>query len=395
MNEEKRKEENAMELNPVLITKDLIKIDSTDPGTYEDSIFTYIKDYLQNLPASLVEFTEAEVLPKRHNLMACLPCKNPTQPDLILICHMDTVPIGNDWTMSPFEATEKDEYIYGRGACDMKSGLACALTAFAHAVEQASTGHLLTRTLRFIATVDEEDEMRGVEHAIAAGWIPENAHILDTEPCNRRILTGHKGRVWFHLNIQGKAAHASNPWMGADAIAGMSEVISYLRKHSTELPKDDYFGPSSLCFGQISGGTTKYAVSDSCQVTMDFRLVPPATSTDAALLLEQAIAYASKQVPGIIGNYQCTGDRPAIPYYKDSELLANLKEAYEKILGASPQIQVFTGYTDSAVISARTGNQNCVSFGPGNLEVAHKPDEWVAVQDILDCRKILDELIFS
>ena len=382
-----------LQTDPVIIAKKLIQLESTDPGAYEGAVFSYIKNYVKELPDSLVTLSEVEVLNGRKNLMACLPCEDSTDPDLVFICHMDTVPVGNSWTMPPFDALEQDGRIYGRGACDMKSGLACALTAFAKAAINAAQGQRLHRALRFIATVDEEDEMRGVEKAISAGWIPANAWILDTEPANRRIRTGHKGRLWFHLTIKGHAAHASNPWEGADAIAGMAEAVSYIRTHMNEFKADDYFGSSSLCFGQIKGGTTPYAVSDSCCVTIDMRLVPPATSEDAKNLLDRAIAHASACVSGVTGTYEVTGDRPPIPYYEKSPLLAHLRNAYTNVLGMAPQVQVFTGYTDSAVIAGATGNCNCVSFGPGNLEMAHKPDEWVPVQDIVDCRKVLDELI--
>lgn len=380
--------------NPITITKELIQIESTDPGTYESAISTYIINYLCQLPASIVTITDEEVMPGRRNIMAVIPCQS-QNPDLVFVCHMDTVPVGNDWTGSPFDAVESDGRIYGRGACDMKSGLACALTAFADTALSVSRGESIPSTLRFIATVDEEDKMRGIEKALASGWIPSNALILDTEPTHHKIMMGHKGRLWFQLTIQGKAAHASNPEEGADAIAGMAAAITYIRGHMTAFPKDSYYGTSTVCFGQISGGTVPYAVSDSCTVTIDMRLVPSASHQDAEALLDEAISYANQSVPGIQGHYLITGNRPPIPYEKDSELLKRLSTAYKAVHHQLPEISVFTGYTDSAVAAGILHTCNCLSFGPGNLELAHKPDESVSIRDILDCRKVLDHFIHN
>ena len=111
----------------VSMTKAMVQIDSTDPGTYEKAMADWIEQQLSDLSNVLI--TRENVLPGRPNLMAEIP--GPMHlPALVMICHMDTVVIGDGWTLPPFEAIEKDGKIYGRGACDMKSGLACCLSAF-------------------------------------------------------------------------------------------------------------------------------------------------------------------------------------------------------------------------------------------------------------------------
>lgn len=112
--------------------------------------------------------------------------------------------------------------LYGRGACDMKSGLACALTAFSGILKKVGQGARPARPLVFIGTVDEEDFMRGVEAAIRWGWATKQDWYLDTEPTDGQIQVAHKGRLWFELTMEGITAHASNPWKGADAIAAMA-----------------------------------------------------------------------------------------------------------------------------------------------------------------------------
>ena len=118
------------QIQAVQLTKELVQIESTDPGTYEREIKDYLKELLK-LPG--VELKEEKVLPGRFNLCAELLGTDQTLPALIFICHMDTVVVGDGWTLPPFRALEQDNKIYGRGACDMKSGLACCTTAFIHA----------------------------------------------------------------------------------------------------------------------------------------------------------------------------------------------------------------------------------------------------------------------
>lgn len=151
-----------------------------------------------------------EVLPGRFNLMAELPGPE-EEPALVWICHMDTVVVGEGWTRDPFGAEEEHGLLYGRGACDMKSGLACALSAFAKTAAAVAEGRKLCRRLVFIGSVDEEDFMRGSEAAIAAGWVRRQDWVLDTEPTDGQIQVAHKGRTWFGSDsdrLYGSRQHA-------------------------------------------------------------------------------------------------------------------------------------------------------------------------------------------
>lgn len=153
----------------VSMTKAMVQIDSTDPGTYEKAMADWIEQQLSDLSNVLI--TRENVLPGRPNLMAEIPGPKHL-PALVMICHMDTVVIGDGWTLPPFEAIEKDGKIYGRGACDMKSGLACCLSAFIMAARTLhASGQAPKRTLKLICSMDEEDFMRGSEACIGSGWV--------------------------------------------------------------------------------------------------------------------------------------------------------------------------------------------------------------------------------
>ena len=386
------------------LAQDLVKIDSSDPGAYEGEIEQHIKGLVEAYIAKLdspaldaAEVRELEVLPGRRNLMITVPGVS-DEPQLVYICHMDTVTLGDGWDadIAPLGATVRDDKLYGRGACDMKGGLACAIAALVHTLERiAAKGALPHRGFSLICSVDEEDFMRGSEAAIDAGWIGSREWVLDTEPTDGQIQVAHKGRTWFEIEMAGVTAHASQPWKGADAVAAMAEVVCSLRRAFAALTAHDELGPSTITFGQIEGGYRPYVVPDRAKVWVDMRLTPPTDTAAATRMVEQAIAGAAAAVPGCHGSYTVTGDRPAIERNPSSPLLAALKRAADDVTDADTTVGFFTGYTDTAVIAGKTGNHNCMSYGPGSLALAHKPNEYVPHADIVRCQNVLIALVDS
>lgn len=380
------------------LAQDLVKIDSSDPGAYEGEIEHFIKRLIEQQLAQLdspalgaVQIEEFEVLPGRRNLMVTVPGLS-DEPRLVYICHMDTVTLGDGWDANtpPLGAVVCNDRLYGRGACDMKGGLACAIAALVHTLERvAADGALPRRGLSLICSVDEEDFMRGSEAAIDAGWVGSREWVLDTEPTDGQIQVAHKGRTWFEIEMAGMTAHASQPWKGADAVAAMAEVVCSLRRAFAALPAHDELGPSTITFGQIEGGYRPYVVPDRAKVWVDMRLAPPTDTATAINMVEQAIAGAEAAVPGCRGSYTVTGNRPAIERDPNSPLLAVLKRAADDVTDEDTTVGFFTGYTDTAVIAGKTGNRNCMSYGPGSLALAHKPNEYVPHADIVRCQNVL------
>ena len=380
------------------LAQDLVKIDSSDPGAYEGEIEYFIKRLIEQRLAQFdcpaldaVQIEELEVLPGRRNLMVTVPGLS-DEPRLVYICHMDTVTLGDGWDADtpPLGAVVRNDKLYGRGACDMKGGLACAITALVHVLERvAAGGELPHRGFSLICSVDEEDFMRGSEAAIDASCVGSREWVLDTEPTDGQIQVAHKGRTWFEIEMAGVTAHASQPWKGADAVAAMAEVVCALRHAFAALPVHDELGPSTITFGQIEGGYRPYVVPDHAKVWVDMRLTPPTDTAAATRMVEQAIAGAEAAVPGCHGSYTVTGDRPAIERDPTSPLLAALKRAADDATGADTTVGFFTGYTDTAVIAGMTGNRNCMSYGPGSLALAHKPNEYVPHADIVRCQQVL------
>ena len=372
------------------ITRELIQIESTNPGQGERGVAAYIRNFFSDTDVTV---TEDLVVDDRCNVIVSLEAES-QEPALVLICHMDTVVTGKDWTRDPFAAKVEGDRIYGRGACDMKSGFACALSVFRETAEKYQKGEIsLDRPLRLIGTVDEEGNMEGVENAIRKGRVTADDWVMDLEPTDGQIQMAHKGRFWLEVSVQGITAHASRPEQGADAIAAAAQWICSMRKAFGELPVHQELGHSTITFGQIQGGYQPYVVPDLCRLWVDCRLAPPVNDLMVQSMADRAIKEAEQEISGVKISYKITGNRPYIEKNPDSGLLKEIKRAVHTVTGKEAEVCPFPGYTDTAVIAGRLQNRNCLSYGPGNLKYAHKPDEFVETEDIERCHKVLQELL--
>ncbi len=414
-----------MQMNAVEITKKLVSIESTDPGQYEFEVEKYLHSLLCELKEYGVEVFESEVLDGRKNLMGVFASTNQNSTnqnsELVFICHMDTVVVGDGWSKNPFEAHEENGKIYGRGACDMKSGCAVALSSFACAVKKYKKENI-KRTLKIIFTVDEEANMKGVEKVIEDGWVSKNSFVLDFEPTDGALQVSHKGRLWIELDITGKTAHASMPHKGIDANIVLSSIIYSLNKKIASLEEDDELGKTTMTVGLMNGGYQPYVVPDKASATLDIRLTPPTDRETILSLLYDTVrdtmaeldlaskltkevepqkngvsqANKSQQVDAVsinsIVSYKITGDRAYVKRDDSSEFIKIFVDTL-KSLNLNSNIEYFSGYTDTAVIASTLKNINCASYGPGSLALAHKPDEYVNIADIERCVQVATDLI--
>lgn len=378
----------------VALTKKLVAMESTNPGKLEHEIAGFLEhEILAALPKG-GELKKDHTKEGRPILMAVLPGE--TKEELVLICHMDTVPIADGWTKNPLGENGENGRFFGRGSCDMKSGLAASLCAFLKAAAQMrESGKAPKRTLKWIGTSDEEGDMTGAERVIALGWVTKDSLVMDTEPTDGEIQTAHKGRYWFEVTMHGKAAHASRPEEGMDAIAGMAYFLTSARNRMKEWKEDAFLGKSTMVFGEVCGGIHPYQVPAECKGSIDMRVVPPYDIEDTKALLEAAAEDAQKEIPGLKAEIQITGNRPPIAHHEDSRMLSRIKKAVEEVTKKAPVVSAFPGYTDTAVIAGITGSGNCLSYGPGSLAMAHKADEYVDEADICRCLKVYEALLES
>ncbi|TYG35039.1 acetylornithine deacetylase [Lonepinella koalarum] len=329
---------------------------------------------------------KTEILPvagsnDKYNLLATI---GEGEGGLLLAGHTDTVPFDEGrWTFDPFKLTEQDGKFYGLGTADMKGFFAFVLDAIAQ-IDLTK----LTKPLRILATADEETTMLGARTFIQHAHIRPNCAIIG-EPTSLRPVRAHKGHIGKGLQIIGKSGHSSDPEKGVNAIEIMHQATGYLMQMRNELKEKyhhaDFAIPyPTMNFGSIHGGDAVNRICACCELQFDIRPLPAMQLDDLETMLREKLAPLFEQY----------GDRltlrhlhEPIPGY-ECEHSAQVIQVVEKLLGE--KCEVVNYCTEAPFIQ-----QLCPTLvlGPGCIEQAHQPDEFLATEFIRPTRELLTKLI--
>jgi succinyl-diaminopimelate desuccinylase len=373
----------------VALTRDLVRIRSENPTGSEAEIADFVHARLAALPG--VESVMQEVQPGRPNVVARLE-GDCDLPPLVLIAHMDTVPSGGGWIHGPFAAELIEGRIYGRGACDMKAGLAAAICAFETV---ARVGRRPRRSFVLCATMDEEGpQMLGVNALVDAGTVDARALVIATEPSDLAVVVAHKGLVWMEVEAFGRLAHAGNPGVGVDAVRAGAEFVVLLNRAVAEISHDHpLLGRTEVTSSAFTGGIKTNVVPDHARMEFDIRVPLPLGIADIHALFERCCREAEASVPGARLTFrQMNNDRPPVEADADGSLARALLESLQRVTGREGRTAVFPAYTDASVVQARTGNPECLVFGPGRLAQAHTADEFVQADQVDQAARVLEDL---
>jgi len=375
----------------ITLTQALVRIPSENPTGSEGAVASWLEDYLRGLGLAVERDRVAE---GRDNLTIELgePSRGPA---LVFLNHMDTVPAGEGWTRDPFAAERAEGRIWGRGSCDMKGGLAAALVAVKALKARLDRGARLRRAVRCCLVVDEESAwMRGSSAAIERGRIGPGDTVIACEPTRLELVTAQKGAMWYEAAFSGKSAHAAAPHMGADAVLAAARAVLHLQEAAAELPDaDPLLGRTTVVASVIAGGRKTNIVADSCRIEVDMRFVPPLTVPDAQGLVERAAAEACALTPGTSARVRpISVDRPPILSDPGGEGARLIAEALREATGAAPRARGVSYYSDAGLAAARTGNRQCFLLGPGNIEQAHGPDEFIEIEELRRAALLLGRL---
>ena len=307
-------------------------------------------------------------------------------PGYILSGHMDVVPAGEpQWKSDPFTLRRDGERLYGRGTTDMKGFLAAALAAVP-ALAKLS----LARPIHLAFSYDEEVGCRGVPHLIAR--LPELCAkplgVIVGEPSGMRAVRGHKGKAAARVTIQGRTGHSSRPDLGLNAIHAMSEALSAAVSEAERLthgPFNSAFEPaySSLQAGVIAGGQSVNIIPDSCKLHLEARAIP---GVDPASLLAPVKARAEAlDAEGFLVEWTPMSAYPALSLAQDAALAALLSE----LTGEAPLAAVSFG-TEAGLYQA--AGFDAIICGPGNIDRAHKPDEYILASELTACQRMIEAL---
>lgn len=315
---------------------------------------------------------------------------------VILSGHSDVVPVeGQNWASDPFTTDIRGDKLYGRGACDMKGFLACLL-AKAESFKNAD----LRVPIHLAFTYDEEVGCLGVPSLVEAiKSLPHKpAMCIVGEPTNMQVITQHKGKYSARAHFTGRSGHSSLPGEGVNAVEFASEFVVFLRhlgqRCRNDGPHDDEFVPNHTTFhsGVIHGGTQLNIIPQNCYVDFEFRNLPNHDRNELKGLifdyLDNTLIPQMRETYDDVGvEIEVVSDMPGLATGDDEDVTKLVME----LTGANTTGKVSFG-TEAGVFSA-IGDIPTVVCGPGSIEQAHKPDEFIELDQLARCEKFLDKLL--
>ena len=375
--------------NSIKILTDLIAF-KTISGENNSSLIDYCDNILKSLGAESFRTYDDEK--KRVNLFSTLKAKNVNEKKpIILSGHTDVVPVSKGWSSDPFLARIKDDKLYGRGSCDMKGFIACAL-AYAPILSSSN----LDRDIHFSFTFDEETACKGapilIKELKKRGIT--NGICIVGEPTNMKIIDSHKGCYEYTTYFEGLAGHSSEPNKGVSAVEYAARYVNKLMELRQRLkerePKNSIFDPpySTLQVGGVFGGIAHNVIADKCHVNWETR---PVVKEDAIFLNSELDKYVNENLlpemkkiyPESSINKEIIGEIISFDRIKNSEAC----EFVSSITGDNSREVVSFG--TEAGLFQEIGISTVVC-GPGSIEQAHKIDEYIKLDELRRCLNFLE-----
>lgn len=317
------------------------------------------------------------VLRGRPNLYASLGPED--GPELLILGHTDTVPAGDGWTHAPFGATVESGRLVGRGAADMKGGLAAAVAAMA---ALSRSGVPLGGRVTLAAVIDEEEHGQGVRAFLARR--PAARCALVPEPTELQTVIGARGNCYVDIEVEGRAAHAGSPAMGRNAIHGAARAVEAIRGLDRELAAHEHplLGRAAWSVGTIHGGTSTAMVPAACTISLDRRLLPGQTGAHALVEVERALEGLALEDDGLRARAELLMEIPSFEVAPGDPLVEIVQGAAADAGGPDLPVGGWTAACDGGYVMRDAGIPAIV-LGPGSVvEQAHKPDESVALAEL-------------
>ena len=366
-------------VNVIALTQQLVSMDSVNPPGNEAAL----SEYIGNLLAG--NGFEVDMIPYDENRSHLIAKKgNPVKKPVVFSGHLDTVPLGEmPWTVAPFSGKIKEDKIYGRGTSDMKGGVAAMVVAAIRATQQNPDASVC-----LIFTAGEETGCQGAAHLVKNyPDLGAARGIIIGEPTANIPAIGHKGGLYLKVTAKGKPAHSSMPHLGDNAIYKAAEAVLKLKKFIFHKNEDSLLGLPTLNIGKFRGGINLNAVPDHAEFTIDVRTT---TKSNHAQLLNQF-----KQLAGRDLTFETLVDLPAVASDENDAFVQLVYSAcgISKAEKGFPKAMPYL--TDGTVLQSAYIGAPTIILGPGQLEMAHKTDEFCYIKKIEEAVEIYTQIILE
>ena len=395
----------------VALTQDLIRIPTVNPP---GDAYTPCAEFIGNRLAKRgfqVTYRRGHDTPgdsdryPRTNVIARIEGGRPG-PCVHFNSHIDVVPAGRGWSADPFAGAVRDGKVYGRGACDMKGGLAASLIAVESILE---AGVDFPGALEISGTVDEESGgFGGVAFLAKEGFFskPRVDHVIIPEPLNvDRVCIGHRGVWWAEIETHGRVAHGSMPFLGNCAVRHMgavlerieSQLLPHLSRKRTVMPVvPEGARQSTLNVNSIHGGLTEDydgmpspMVPDSCRMVIDRRYLIEEDAAEVRREIVDILEALEAERRGFTYDLREVLAFPPTMTDPNGPVVRAVSAEIARVLGR-PATQVVSPGTYDQKHIVRIGHlEDCIAYGPGILDLAHQPDEYVGIDDMVNAAKVM------
>jgi succinyl-diaminopimelate desuccinylase len=369
---------------------DFVRTESVNPGVFETAMAERVQAWLAPTGA---EVSVVEMGPGRPSVAAVLGDRDGATR-LVLNGHMDTVPIddASEWTVDPFAGEVRDGFLYGRGACDMKAGLATQIAVAHHLAPLADEldGALI---LHFAA--GEECAEPGSLSLVEAGYTGDFGIV--TEPTQLRVAVAERGLAYYTVRIKGRSIHASKAHLGLNPVKRLAPVLEILAAYDKELKARSHpLLPGASCTPTVvRGGVKENAVADYCELLLDRRLLPGETvdgELDAMTGRLEDLKSADPDFEFEIEPFEHSFAPAEIP--ADSPFAGRVLDAVERVTGERPEIYG-TPYASDVRTLVNDAGIEAVTFGPGDVAECHCADERVSIAEVQRAAQVIDRVARS
>lgn len=369
------------------VLTDLVRTNSVNPGVFEAAVAARIGAWFAGTDA-VVEYVET--FPGRPSVAVTVKGTGGGSR-LVLNGHLDTVPVDelSLWTVDPFGAEIRDGFLYGRGACDMKAGLA-AQVAVAH--DLLATDARLRGDLVLHFAVGEECGEPGTLSLIQAGHVGDVGVV--TEPTQLEVSVATRGLVTMQIRVHGRSTHASRAEEGINPVAKLDRVLGAVGGYRLQVKqgRHDLLGSGSCTPTVVRGGVKQNAIADNCDLFLDRRLLPGETPEGEVARLRGFLDQLRADDP----EFDYTLSHLPYPFEpaeiaQDSPIALRLQETAAEALGVQPRI-VGTPFSCDVRNLVNDAGMDAVIYGPGNVAECHCVDERVSIQQVNDTVTVLTAL---
>ncbi len=377
------------------LTQELVKIDSVirpETGNTENEVVEFIAEWIRGELG--IEPMVEEVEPGRKNIIATLDSGRPG-PVLMLEGHTDVVSEGDrsSWSHDPFAAEIAEDRIYGRGACDMKGGVAVALlTAKAFHTSRVP----FVGKIRLGLVCDEEGMMIGIKDFIRKGHADDVAAALVPEPEENQLCISMKGGIRAIVRVHGKMAHGCMPLTGINPNTRLAKTIlafeEFERAEKKRCGEDPYLGWPSITFTVVQapppGEPAQLNVMPAEAVGyVDIRTTPPQDHEDLRKQLQRILKDLAGKDKDYHAEIEFIEDRPVVAIGKDEPIVGCAASAYTDVTGKEPVYNGVPGATDGTFLQAWKGIP-CLVNGPGPRHIPHQKDEYIDIGELVEAARV-------